>query len=174
MSLQGDHLVISYFNKFEGIDLDTLKHDHRDIAPIFSEEAHYMRDVQQVIDENYVNYLLFSLFYKSGAFSLSEYLFNQLPENNPTVALLLKLAMNTNLFQFFFPTLATEFGQNRRLDMKCGFNKDYLTVGHLNQNQMSRVTFHDRNVIRANMHFGCGIYVYKSSDSIKTGNEQVD
>ena len=45
MSLQGDHLVISYYNKFEGVDLDTLKHNHREISPVFSEEAHYMRDV---------------------------------------------------------------------------------------------------------------------------------
>ena len=39
-----------------------------------------MRDVQKIIDENYLNYLLFGLFYGDKPFSLSEKLFSILPD----------------------------------------------------------------------------------------------
>ena len=39
---------------------------------------------------------------------------------------------------------------------------------------MSRVSLHEHNMVSADLHFGCGIYVYKQDAAIKTGNDQVD
>jgi hypothetical protein len=59
MALEGDHVIISYDTDFEGADLNELSQKMRRIKPRFSDESHYMRDVQVVIDENYLNYQLF-------------------------------------------------------------------------------------------------------------------
>jgi hypothetical protein len=55
--------------------------------------------------------------------------------------------MNTNIFQYFFPGLKEEFGLNKRLDFRCGFNKDYLNSGHLEESRISRVKFKEGDVV---------------------------
>lgn len=44
----------------------------RKINPKFSNDKEFMRDVQVVLDENYINYMLFSMFYDDKPFSLTE------------------------------------------------------------------------------------------------------
>lgn len=39
-----------------------------------------MRDVQVIIDENYINYMLFSMFETDKVFSITEMLFQYWPE----------------------------------------------------------------------------------------------
>ena len=59
MNLEGDHVVINYDTEFEGADINELSKKMRRPVPKFSDESDYMRDVQVVIDENYLNYQLF-------------------------------------------------------------------------------------------------------------------
>merc|ERR1719183_2629247 len=72
MALKGDHIVVSYMTEFEGKDLNTLSRKMRHTRPEFSTDQEFMRDVQVVIDENYVNYHLFTAFYADKPFSLTE------------------------------------------------------------------------------------------------------
>jgi hypothetical protein len=53
----------------------------RKIKPKFSDESHHMRDVQVVIDENYINYQLFQLFYQKSVYSLTDALITYMPED---------------------------------------------------------------------------------------------
>lgn len=65
MSLVDDHLHIVYDTEFESddlIDMDDKMREH--IKPQFSEQTEHMRDVQVVLDENYINYIFFNLFYR--------------------------------------------------------------------------------------------------------------
>ena len=47
------------------------------------------------------------------------------------------------------------------MDLRCGFNKEYLNKGHLKDNVISKINFRDGDKIEADLHFGCGVYVYK-------------
>jgi hypothetical protein len=47
------------------------------------------------------------------------------------------------------------------MDLRCGFNKEYLNKGHLRDNVISKINFRDGDKIEADLHFGCGVYVYK-------------
>jgi hypothetical protein len=60
-----------------------------------------------------------------------------------------------------FPELATEYDANQRLDLRCGWSKDYLKKGKLSDSSISQIQFRDDNMIDLNLHFGCGIYVYE-------------
>lgn len=75
----------------------------------FSEEPDYQRDVQVVIDENYVNYALFSMFYADKPFSVTEKLLEMIPEWLEPAAFLIKAVMNARTFSVFFPEL-TKYG----------------------------------------------------------------
>ena len=114
--------------------------------PKFSEEPAFNRDVQVVLDENYINYWFFTMFYHQGQFSLSEYLFSILPDDFG-IGAMLKVILNTNIFQYFFAGLKEEFGLNKRIDFKCGFNKEYLNQGHLHDTQISRVYFKENDIL---------------------------
>ena len=65
MSLVDDHLVIYYQTEFTSDDLMDLSENMRNyVVPKFSENTEHMRDLQIIMDENYINYLFFSLFYR--------------------------------------------------------------------------------------------------------------
>ena len=119
---------------FEGSDLNQIKADKRQIEPQFSTELTHMRDVQQVIDEHYLNYLLFSLFYKKGEYSLTEQIFSVLPDQQAEFSgMALRMIMSTGFFQLLFLELRDKYGVNKRVDLKCSFNKSYLERGHLSE-----------------------------------------
>jgi hypothetical protein len=65
------------------------------------------------------------MFYNEGTFSLTEYIFSILPDEFG-IGALVKLIMNTNIFQFFFKEMKEEIGLNKRIDLRCSFNRDYL------------------------------------------------
>ncbi len=77
MGVDGDHVFISYNTIFEGPGLDRASAARAmpNVEPEYSDEANFMRDVQVLIDENYLNYLLFNLFYNGKTYSISELLF---------------------------------------------------------------------------------------------------
>jgi hypothetical protein len=45
MSVEGDHVFVSYNTEFEGNDLNKLRKKMRSITPKFSDEGAFMRDV---------------------------------------------------------------------------------------------------------------------------------
>lgn len=47
------------------------------------------------------------------------------------------------------------------MDLRCSFSKEYLTKGHLGEANLSRVWFRDGDAIDLDLHFGCGVYLYK-------------
>ena len=60
----------------------------------------------------------------------------------------------------FFPELLRNFGTTY-IDLRCGFGKDFLSKGHLKFNSISSMRFNEGDKIEADLHFGCGLYVYK-------------
>ena len=64
MSLAGDHVLVNYLTEFEGRDMSELAKSVRNIKPKFSDEQRFLRDVQVTVDENYLNHMLFQMFYK--------------------------------------------------------------------------------------------------------------
>ena len=61
-----------------------------------------------------------------------------------------------------FPELAKEYDPNQRLDLRCGWSKDYLKKGKLSDSSISQIQLRDNNMIDLNLHFGCGTYDYES------------
>jgi len=66
----------------------------RRVKPEFSEAREHQRDVQVVIDENQINYYLFTLFYADKPFSLTERLLEMIPEWLEPAAFMVKAVMN--------------------------------------------------------------------------------
>ena len=54
-----------------------------------------MRDVQVLIDENYFNYHLFTLFYTEEPVSLTEALINSVPDDYIAIGSVIRAMMNT-------------------------------------------------------------------------------
>lgn len=103
----------------------------RNIRPKFSEEKEYIRDVQVVLDENYINYFLFQLFYKDKVYSLTDTIFEYLPEEYLAGGVAVRGIMSSQVWAFLFPELTEEYEGNQRIDFRCGWNKDYLEKGKL-------------------------------------------
>ena len=130
MNLQGDHVVINYETEFQGAELNEIQKKMRKIRGGFSDEEAYMRDLQVVIDENYINYMLFQLFYQQKTYSFTDTIVEYMPEEWLGGGTALKAIMNTSVWSFLFPELSNEY-DNQRMDFRCGWNKDYLAKGKL-------------------------------------------
>lgn len=74
--------------------------------------------------------------------------------------LTLKTLFSTQVASVFFPELLRNFGTTY-IDLRCGFGKDFLSRGHLKFNSISSMRFNEGDKIEADLHFGCGLYVYK-------------
>lgn len=164
ITLDNDYVVMQYLTEFQGADLSHIEHKLRNINPTFSTEQAYMRDLQMTVDENYLNSILFNMFYNKKTYSLTEALLEMMPEDFVAGAPLVRALMNTSVFNFLFPELEKTYGKNQQLDFRCAFNKDFLEKGELKQSQLSQIYFREGNRIEADLHFGCTMYVYKSYD----------
>merc|ERR1712159_759429 len=112
----------------------------------YSEAPEFQKDVQQIIDENYINYWLYTLFEKEQNFSVSETLFSLWPEDwlgGP--ALPLRTIMNAKIWGVLFPGLGDE-GIFNRIDFRCSFSKDLMQKG-TGEAKMSQVFLHEGNQI---------------------------
>lgn len=134
----------------------------REVNPIYSDDGDHMRDVQVVVDENYLNYGLYNLYHRDKVFSVQEKLFDWLPENFLGGGTAIRALLSTHLWSFFFPEL-NEFKKGSRLDFQCGFNKDYLITGKLEHVEISQVQFEDGNHIGLDLHFGCNLNVLEET-----------
>lgn len=134
----------------------------REVNPAYSDDGEHMRDVQVVIDENYLNYLLYNLYHRDRVFSIAEKLFDWMPENAMGGGTAIRALMSTQIWAFFFPELA-EFKKGSRLDFKCGFNKDFLITGQLDNVEISQVQFEDGDHVGLDLHFGCNLNVLEET-----------
>ena len=103
MNLKGDHVLVNYLTEFEGKDMSDLAKSMRNIKPKFSDDQSFLRDVQVTVDENYINHLLFQMFYKQKTYSATEALISILPDNFIGGTAAVKAVMNTQVWSFLFP-----------------------------------------------------------------------
>ena len=136
-----------------------MDNQSRRIRAKFIDEMNFLRDVQQVVGENYLNYYLLTMFYREKPYSLTETLFQIMPDDIVGGQSLISSLLNTKVLGFFFDELKDLPYQ--RLDLRCSFSKDYLTKGHLGDAKLSRVWFRDGDALDFELHFGCGVYLYK-------------
>lgn len=109
MAIVDDHVNLSWSTEFEGKDLSKLKNNMRRINPEFSNEPEFMMDVQTIIDENYINYFLFSMFETEKIYSITELLFQYWPETwmgGPTA---IRALMSAQVWSALFPSLLTHY-----------------------------------------------------------------
>ena len=69
-----------------------------------------MRDVQIAMDENFLNYLLFTMFYDEKPFSLKEKLTSNMPSYFEGANMMMKAMMHTQVFALLMPELVKEYG----------------------------------------------------------------
>ena len=154
-----EYLFVKFRTHFEGDDL--VDSGSRRIRAKFIDEMNFLRDVQQVVGENYFNYFLFTMFYREKPYSLNESLLNVLPDDMIGGQTLIAMLLNTNVMSFFFEDLKQM--PNKRLDLRCSFSKDYLKSGHLGEKKLSRLSFREGDMVDLELHFGCGVYVFNGS-----------
>lgn len=165
MNLKGDHMVLEWLTEYEGTDLSSYSKNMRSVKPDFSEDDALQKDVQVVIDENYMNYIMFSNFYSDDMFSINELLLNMFPDEFTGASYAVQAIMNTKVVGMVFPELIKEYGSFKKLDMRCGTNKNYLHQAELEEEKVSHVRFKKGNRVEADLHFGCGIYVFSEESS---------
>ena len=102
------------------------------------------------------------MFYREKPYSLTEILLNYLPDDVMMASSAVRMLMNTNVLRMFFPELKSEVGLNKPIDLKCGFNRDYLVQGKLDETKISQILLREDNIVDLNLHFGCGIYYRKT------------
>lgn len=136
MALEGDHVTVTFDTTFEGPDLKLIKQQMREVNPVYSDEADHMRDVQVVLDENYLNYMLYNLYHKDKVFSVASKLFDWLPEGFMGGVALIRGLQSTQLWSFLFPEL-NQYPKGSKLDFECGFNKDFLLTGDMDNVEIS-------------------------------------
>lgn len=56
MSMKGDYILVSFMNEFENLDHNDFENALREIKPSFSDDNEYKKDLQIIIDENYINH----------------------------------------------------------------------------------------------------------------------
>lgn len=123
MSVKGDFVNMAWTTEFSGNDLSGVKSSFRDIRPAgFNEADRFQKDVQIVVDENYINYFLFTLIYEEKPFSAIEAI-EKLAKGNQMVLMAMRIILNTNVIGVFMPEIKEEHGNGKVVDLKCGMNK---------------------------------------------------
>lgn len=105
-------------------------------------------------------------------FSLTEKMLEMIPEWAEPAAFLVKAVMNAQTFSAFFPELR-DFG-TRRIDLRCALDKQTLRDGELDEMQMSQLKFKDGNIVEADLHFGCAVWLYDQQIEIPQMQEFMD
>ena len=66
ITIEGEHLNVKFEVSFDGLDVKEFAHKLREIdidSVEFSNEEEFMKDVQLIIDENYINEIFLQLFH---------------------------------------------------------------------------------------------------------------
>lgn len=72
-------MFVKFRTHFEGDGI--VDGQSRRIRAKFIDEMNFLRDVQQVVGENYLNYYLLTMFYREKPYSLTETLFQIMPDD---------------------------------------------------------------------------------------------
>lgn len=135
------------------------------VSPSFSNDNQFRKDIQMTLDENLINHFLMGLFYTKEQYSLTEYLLSMMPGNMKQISKMASNFFTSTIFSPAFPQLAREIGHNKRIDIRCGFSKQFMT-GKLDDTYISQIWFKKDNIIEFNFNFGCGVvYNAKSTAS---------
>jgi hypothetical protein len=81
---------------------------------------------------------------------------------------LIKIASNfftTTIFSPFIPNIVEENGSMKKLDIKCGFSKQFLD-GKIDEINVSQIWFKELNKVEWNLNVGCGVFVNDKSSSM--------
>jgi hypothetical protein len=65
-------------------------------------------------------------------------------------------------FSRLFPDITKEHGINKKLDVRCGFSKSFLS-GKIKDTHTSQIWFRKGNKIDYSFNFGCGVFVSKKA-----------
>ena len=107
--LQDEHLVIKYQNDIESDNKEDdkkFKQNLRRIEHNFSEDDDYQKDIQVVIDENYINLFMLNTFHNAHMYSLTEHLIKMWPDEFMGGAGFIKSLMSVAVWELFFPNLS--------------------------------------------------------------------
>lgn len=163
LKFQGDHIQASFINEFDsGVDYSEFEKQLVQVKPTFSNDNEFKKDVQVTIDENLVNHFLMGLFYSQRSYSFMQEVMKRVPGELSKIASVGANLFTTTLLRPFLPELAKEVGDGRKVDLKCGFSKDFLD-GKLDDTHISQVWFRKDNIVEASLHFGCGIFYSKNT-----------
>lgn len=116
------------------------------------------------MDENFLNYMLFTMFYDDKPFSLKKKLTDMMPTYFENASMMLKAMMHTQVFAAFMPEIVKEFG-NTQADLRCSMNQKLLFEGSFEEQadllqDLSSITFRDGDKIDGDLHFGCSVVAY--------------
>jgi len=67
-------------------------------------------------------------------------------------------------FAKVFPELIKEHGLSKRVDIRCGFSKQFLT-GKLTEKHTSQIWFKEGNIAEFTFNFGCGVFIGPANDA---------
>jgi hypothetical protein len=79
-----------------------------------------------VIDENYINNQFLGVFYSKKVFSLTEQIMKWIPDNLKQYSKILEGFLTTSTIGNFMPQILEEFSPSKRMDLRCGFSKQFL------------------------------------------------
>ncbi len=158
MAIKGDHVYASFINEFDNTVETDFEESLVTVKPEFSNSNEFRKDVQLTFDENLINNQLVGLFNSNKVISLQETVISWLPDQFQTYANLVSQFFTSTWFGKIFPDIINEFGHNKRLDVKCGFSKQFLQ-GKLADKHTSQVWFKEGDIIEFSANFGCGVFV---------------
>jgi hypothetical protein len=126
MQIKGDHIYGSFINEFDNFPESEFEENLEIIKPDFNNDNEFKKDVQLTFDENLINNQLIALFNGNNIFSMQETIISWLPDNVQNYAQLLSTFFTTTWFAKILPDITKEYGYNKRVDVKCGFSKEFL------------------------------------------------
>jgi hypothetical protein len=106
---------------------------------------------------------MIGLFNANKVISLQETIISWLPDRFQTYGNLISNFFTTTWFARALPEVTKEHGLNKRIDVKCGFSKQFLK-GKLEDHHTSQVRFKDGGIIEWSANFGCGIFIGKPAE----------
>jgi len=127
LKIQGDHVLASFLHELDHPMDSDFEEKLVPVNPSFSEANDFKKDVQLVFDENLINNHFQALFNANRVISLMETVIGWLPDRLQTYAKALSAFFTTMGFAKVFPEVAVEYGVDRKLDIRCGFSRAFLS-----------------------------------------------
>ena len=132
--------------------------------PTFSNENEFRKDLQITFDENLINNHLVALFNSKKVYSLMEAIMELTPDNMKNLVKMASNFFTTTIFAPIFPGLKEEMGPMKKIDIRCGFSKQFLN-GKIDEINIPQICFKDKHKIVFNFNVGCAFFVNPKSSS---------